>query len=94
MVGVHQLIQFFPRKPFDFRVPGLMSISGDTHKYGLGPKVCSVVMFRNKNLRRPCIWTTNNWAGGLYPSTSFAGTKPGNIIAGNWAAMLRMGKEG
>ena len=29
----------FPVKPFDFRVPGVASISADTHKYGYSPKV-------------------------------------------------------
>merc|ERR1711936_675136 len=28
----------FPVKPFDFRVPGVTSISADTHKYGFAPK--------------------------------------------------------
>lgn len=28
--------------PFDFRVPGVTTISADTHKYGYGPKGMSV----------------------------------------------------
>ena len=81
-------------KPFDFRVPGITSISCDTHKYGLGPKGMSILMFRHKELRRACIFTTNDWCGGLYPSTNLAGSRPGNIIAGTWAAVLRTGRQG
>lgn len=29
----------FPVAPFDFRVPGVTTISCDTHKYGFAPKV-------------------------------------------------------
>ena len=32
---------------FDFRVPGVTSISVDPHKYAMGPKGCSVLLFRN-----------------------------------------------
>ena len=33
---------------FDFRVPGVTTISCDPHKYGYGPKGASILMFRNK----------------------------------------------
>jgi sphinganine-1-phosphate aldolase len=36
---------------FDFRVPGVTSISCDPHKYALGPKGCSIILFRSKRLR-------------------------------------------
>ncbi len=34
----------FKVKPFDFRVPGVTSISCDTHKFGFSPKVRSPVL--------------------------------------------------
>src|SRR5262249_26128045 len=37
---------------FDFAVEGVTSMSCDTHKYGYGPKGLSVVLFRNRALRR------------------------------------------
>jgi sphinganine-1-phosphate aldolase len=38
--------------PFDFRLPGVTSISCDTHKYGYALKGTSVVLYRNKKLLR------------------------------------------
>ena len=37
---------------FDFRVPGVTTISADAHKYGNGPKGCSILMYRTPELRR------------------------------------------
>ncbi len=39
----------FETELFDFRVPGVTSISCDTHKYGFAPKGSSVVMYRSKS---------------------------------------------
>jgi len=36
---------------FDFRVPGVTSISCDPHKYAYGPKGCSLTLFREKQTR-------------------------------------------
>ena len=33
---------------FDFSLPGVTSISCDTHKYGFAPKGSSVIMYSNK----------------------------------------------
>ena len=35
-----------PVPPFDFRLPGVTSMSCDTHKYGYAPKGTSVVLYR------------------------------------------------
>ena len=37
---------------YDFRVPGVTSISCDPHKYGFAPKGASILMFRSAELRR------------------------------------------
>jgi len=36
---------------YDFRVPGVTSISVDPYKYAYGPKGTSILMFREKKLR-------------------------------------------
>lgn len=36
---------------FDFSVPGVTSMSADTHKYGYAPKGTSVALFRSKEVR-------------------------------------------
>ncbi|KAF7836805.1 sphingosine-1-phosphate lyase [Senna tora] len=34
------------------------------------------------------------WSGGLYVSPTIAGSRPGGLIAGAWAAMMSLGQEG
>lgn len=84
----------FPVEPFDFRVEGVTSISCDTHKYGFAPKGSSVVMYRSKELRQHQYYVNPEWAGGLYASPGFSGSRPGALIAGAWAVMQHMGEEG
>ncbi|CAJ1839172.1 unnamed protein product [Sphenostylis stenocarpa] len=38
--------------------------------------------------------TVTEWSGGLYVSPTIAGSRPGSLIAGAWAAMISQGKEG
>ncbi|MFZ0888696.1 MAG: aminotransferase class V-fold PLP-dependent enzyme, partial [Candidatus Binataceae bacterium] len=80
--------------PFDFRVPGVTSMSCDTHKWGFGLKGASVVLYRNKALRRRQYFAINDWAGGLYASPTIAGSRSGGITASTWAAMAALGEEG
>ncbi len=80
--------------PFDFRLPGVTSISADTHKYGYAAKGTSVVLYRNPELRRYQYFVASDWPGGLYASPSIAGSRPGALIAICWAVMLRMGEKG
>jgi len=80
--------------PFDFRLPGVASMSCDTHKYGAGPKGASVVLYRNRALRRHQYFSVTDWAGGLYASPTIAGSRSEGISAATWAAMVSMGEEG
>ena len=80
--------------PFDFRLPGVTSMSADTHKYGYAAKGTSVVLYRSLSLRHYQYYTATEWPGGLYFSPTFAGSRPGALSAACWAAMLAMGKEG
>jgi sphinganine-1-phosphate aldolase len=79
---------------FDFRVPGITSISCDTHKYGFAPKGSSVIMYLNKQIRHFQYSVATDWLGGVYASPSVAGSRPGAIIAACWTAMIRMGESG
>lgn len=84
----------YPIPPFDFTVQGVTSISADTHKYGLGPKGTSVVLYRNHEIRKQQFVAVTEWSGGLYVSPTVAGSRPGGLIAGAWAAMMSVGEEG
>ncbi|QLQ80975.1 hypothetical protein HG537_0E03300 [Torulaspora globosa] len=79
---------------FDFRVPGVTSISCDTHKYGFAPKGSSVIMYRNRDLRMHQYYVSTDWTGGLYGSPTLAGSRPGALVVGCWATMIRMGENG
>src|SRR3990172_8019315 len=76
----------YPVPGFDFRLPGVTSISGDTHKYGYAAKGTSVLLYRNKDLRRRQYFSVTGWPGGLYFSPTMAGSRPGGLSAACWAA--------
>lgn len=84
----------FPSPDFDFRVPGVTSISVDTHKYGFAPKGNSVVLYRTPELRKYQYYVSETWPGGVYASPNMAGSRPGALIAGCWASLMRMGEDG
>ncbi len=79
---------------FDFRLPGVTSISADTHKYGYAAKGTSVILYRGQALRHYQYFTATDWPGGLYFSPSFAGSRPGALSAACWAAMVSLGETG
>ncbi|MBI4786825.1 MAG: aminotransferase class V-fold PLP-dependent enzyme [Chloroflexi bacterium] len=84
----------YPVPLFDFRLPGVTSISADTHKYGYAAKGTSVVLYRTAELRHFQYYVTTDWPGGLYFSPTLAGSRPGALSAGCWAAMVTMGEAG
>lgn len=84
----------YPVPPFDFRLPGVTSLSADTHKYGYAAKGTSVVLYRGPALRRHQYFTIADWPGGLYFSPTFAGSRPGALVAAAWATMLAVGEDG
>ena len=75
-------------------MPGVTSISADTHKYGYAAKGTSVVLYRRESLRRYQYFTATDWPGGLYLSPTFAGSRPGALSSACWAAMISMGEKG
>ncbi len=84
----------YPVPLFDFRLPGVTSMSADTHKYGYAAKGTSVALYRSPELRHYQYYTVADWPGGLYFSPTFAGSRPGALSAACWAAMLAIGQDG
>jgi len=80
--------------PFDFRVPGVTSISADTHKYGYAFKGSSVVVFRDKAIRNSQYFHQLAWLGGKYMSPGMDGSRSGGLLAATWASMTHLGREG
>ncbi|XP_047360638.1 sphingosine-1-phosphate lyase isoform X1 [Vespa velutina] len=80
--------------PFDFRLPGVTSISADTHKYGYAPKGSSVILYREKKYRHHQYTITTDWPGGIYGSPTINGSRSGGIIASCWATLIYFGYDG
>jgi glutamate/tyrosine decarboxylase-like PLP-dependent enzyme len=79
---------------FDFRLPGVTSISADTHKYGYALKGTSVCAFRDRALRNAQYFYLTDWSGGKYCSPGIEGSRSGGLLAATWAAMVSLGREG
>jgi glutamate/tyrosine decarboxylase-like PLP-dependent enzyme len=71
----------YPVPPWNFRLPGVTSVSADTHKYGYAPKGTSVLLYRTAELRRYQYFTATDWPGGVYFSPTMAGSRPGGLLA-------------
>jgi glutamate/tyrosine decarboxylase-like PLP-dependent enzyme len=83
-----------PIPTWDFRVPGVTSISADLHKYGYAAKGASTITYRTRELRKLQFEVYVDWSGGVWASPSAAGTRPGGPIAAAWAVWNFLGEEG
>jgi glutamate/tyrosine decarboxylase-like PLP-dependent enzyme len=81
-------------EPFDFSVPGVTTISADTHKYGYALKGTSVLCFAEKALRNDQYFYLTDWSGGKYCSPGMDGSRSGGLLAATWAAMVHLGRSG
>lgn len=79
---------------FDYRLPGVTSISADTHKYGYAFKGTSVLTVRDKALRDGQYFFRTGWSGGKYCSPGMEGSRSGGLLAATWAAMVQLGRDG
>lgn len=89
---VEKLGHAVPR--WDFRVPGVTSISADVHKYGYGAKGASVVVYRSMDYLKHQFFIATDFPGGIYVSPAMLGTRGGGSIAAAWAAMQSLGESG
>jgi sphinganine-1-phosphate aldolase len=79
---------------WDFRVPGVTSISADLHKFGYAGKGASLLVWRTLDDLRHQIFVATDFPGGIYASPTMLGTRPGGPIAAAWAALQVLGKDG
>jgi sphinganine-1-phosphate aldolase len=84
----------YPIEPFDFSVPGVTSMSADTHKYGYALKGTSVLCFADKSLRNAQYFFQTDWSGGKYCSPGMDGSRSAGLIAATWSAMVTLGRAG
>lgn len=79
---------------YDFRVPGVTSISADIHKYGYAAKGASTILYRDMDHFRDQVFADVDWCGGVYGGATMAGTRPGGPIAAAWASLQVLGENG
>lgn len=78
---------------YDFSVPGVHSISIDLHKYGYTPKGASLLLYRNKELRKYQIFTNASWPGYPLVNTTMQSTKSIGPVVGAWATINYLGMD-
>ena len=79
---------------WDFRVPGVTSISADLHKYAYAGKGASLLLWRRLEDFRDQIFVATEFPGGIYASPTMLGTRPGGPVAAAWAALQGLGEDG
>ena len=79
---------------FDLNVPGVSSLTTDLHKYGYAAKGASIVLYKNKELRRYQIWACSRWTGYTIINPAVTSSKTGGPMAAAWAVMNHLGDEG
>ncbi len=79
---------------WDFRVPGVTSISADIHKHGMAPKGASLLLLRDAALKKHHRFESSAWARGTYAAHTAQGTRPGGAVAAAWAVMNHLGRAG
>ncbi len=93
------LLPYFERlgeklAPFDFRVPGVTSMSMDFHKYAYCPKGASVILHRSRDVRRFQIFTCAEYTGYTLINPTILSTKSGGPLAAAWAVINYLGDDG
>ncbi len=79
---------------FGLNVPGVTSLSVDLHKYGYAAKGASIILHKNKELRKYQIWGCSRWTGYPVINPAITSAKSGGPMAAAWAVLNYMGDDG
>lgn len=79
---------------WDFRVPGVTSVSADLHKYGYAPKGASVLLQRDRDRQRRQYFATTGWPGYPVVNSTLLGSKSAGALAASWAIIQALGARG
>jgi len=79
---------------YDFRVPGVSSITVDPHKMGLASIPAGGILFRNKMLKDAISWNISYLAGGEAKHATVVGTRSGASVIAVWSLLKFLGQEG
>jgi glutamate/tyrosine decarboxylase-like PLP-dependent enzyme len=89
---LEKLGESIPR--WDFRVPGVKSISADLHKFGYCPKPASTVFWRDADLQQYHYVNVDDPFLGPYKMAGFSGSRSAGPIFAAWAVMNYLGEAG
>lgn len=81
-----------PRKPFDFRVSGVTSVSIDPHKFGMAPIQAGVLLLRDAGDLR--LLATHVDYLPTKTQVTLVGTRGGGPAAASWAVWRTLGVAG
>ena len=84
----------YPIPAWDFRVPGVSSLSADIHKFGYAAKGASVVLYSDAEDQEHERFSFSGWPRGTYATPTFLGTKAGGAVASAWSVMHFLGMDG
>ncbi len=79
---------------FDFELPGVVSVTVDPHKMGLGPIPSGGIIFRNEEYFRRSYYNIPYLAGGKFKQATIVGTRSGASVIAVWAIMKFLGVLG
>ena len=79
---------------WDFRVPGVTSLSADLHKYGFAPKGASILLHRGRARLRAQYFALSGWSGYPVVNATMLGSKSAGALAAAWAIVQRLGSDG
>ena len=79
---------------FEMHLPGVASLSADLHKFGYTPKPASTVFYRDGARAKHHGFDADVWPNGRFATTTIVGTRPGGAVAGAWAVLQHLGREG
>ncbi|MET0726079.1 MAG: aminotransferase class V-fold PLP-dependent enzyme [Leifsonia sp.] len=79
---------------WDFRIPGVTSLSADLHKYGYAPKGVSVLLQRGRDRQRMQYFATTRWPGYPVVNPTLLGSKSAGPLAASWAITHALGDAG
>ncbi len=80
--------------PFDFSIPGVTSLSVDMHKYGYSAKGASVILYRDRALRRYQMFASTDTTGYTLINPTVLSSRSAGPIAGAWAILHHLGEAG
>ena len=84
----------FDAPEFDFKIPGVYSITVDPHKMGLAPIPAGGILFRNEKLKNLIAHHISYLAGGETLQSTLVGTRSGASVIAVWSLLKHLGIEG